>query len=74
MTTRWTHALRWPGPNPDRCQAVMAGGTATCGCVRPDPVRGVGGVPTDALECVTCHHELVPQFSLRPSDSPVPRT
>lgn len=63
--TGWTHALRRPGPQPDRCRAIVDN-EGECGCDNPEPSR-----QSDAI-CGTCEHELVPKVSERPSDSPEP--
>lgn len=60
--TSWTHALRIPGPTPDRCTAPVDGGA--CGCDAPADTASELGA--GERRCGSCGHEVVPVFSLRP--------
>lgn len=64
--TRWTHALRRPGPHPDQCVAEVVELGSTCLCNQP--VRD----DLTADVCRQCGHELVALGSRPPSDSPAP--
>lgn len=76
MTERWTHAIRRPGPTPDRCMASVGqveGPIGACGCDVPLRAFDLDVVVALVVEvCSTCTHELVAAFSGRPSDSPEP--
>lgn len=65
---KWTHALRRPGPEADRCIADVGG--AICACVFPEPSPVV--TDGDLVTCEACGHEVVRMGVGPPSNSPVP--
>lgn len=61
--TRWTHALRHPGPHPDQCVAEVPEIGSACLCNSPADASPPDFAGTGSRTCANCGHELVPMFS-----------